>query len=168
MENPGEVSDRIVREGVAPLAAAGWAAREGPSLPWREDTGGANHVLFDLASVTKPVTALAVARAGLRDARLGDLLMEVRGTPSERVTLELLLAHRAGLEAHRPLYAPLLQGARAHVAAALREAASARRADANGEPPPEGFPPLYSDLGYVLAGAALARAVGAAISRRKE
>jgi CubicO group peptidase (beta-lactamase class C family) len=46
-------------------------------------------------------------------------------------------------------------------AAALREAADARRADVQGEPPPEGFPPLYSDLGYVLAGEALARAAGA-------
>jgi CubicO group peptidase (beta-lactamase class C family) len=47
------------------------------------------------------------------------------------------------------------------VAAALREAAAARRSDAQGDPPAGGFAPLYSDLGYVLAGAALARAVGA-------
>jgi serine-type D-Ala-D-Ala carboxypeptidase len=47
------------------------------------------------------------------------------------------------------------------VAAALREAADARRTDARGDPPAGGFPPLYSDLGYLLAGVALAREVGA-------
>ena len=76
--------------------------------------------------------------------------------------LELFLAHRAGLDAHRTLYAPLARGPGAvDVATALREAADARRLDAPGRRPAEGFAPLYSDLGYVLAGVALARAVGA-------
>jgi CubicO group peptidase (beta-lactamase class C family) len=119
------------------------------------------------------MTAVAIVRAGIdRRTPLGALVQEARGTASENVTLELLLAHRAGLDAHRPLYAPLaaqppdgLVGAApfgaADRSAALREAADARRADARGDPPPEGFAPLYSDLGYVLAGEALARAVGA-------
>jgi CubicO group peptidase (beta-lactamase class C family) len=47
------------------------------------------------------------------------------------------------------------------VAAALREAAEARRPDASGPAPRDGFAPLYSDLGYILAGEARARAVGA-------
>jgi CubicO group peptidase (beta-lactamase class C family) len=47
------------------------------------------------------------------------------------------------------------------VAHALAEAAGARRGDATGPPPPEGFAPVYSDLGYALAGVALARATGA-------
>jgi CubicO group peptidase (beta-lactamase class C family) len=77
--------------------------------------------------------------------------------------VELFLAHRAGLDAHRTLYAPLLGGDPSAMdgAVALREAAEARRPDAPGEPPAEGFAPLYSDLGYALAGVALARAVGA-------
>jgi CubicO group peptidase (beta-lactamase class C family) len=124
--------------------------------------GGATGVFFDLASVTKPMTAVAFVRAGI-DPRtpLGVLLPSVRGTASEGVPVELFLAHRAGLDAHRTLYAPLLHGRKVDVEAALREAADARRADAGGPPPLEGFAPLYSDLGYVLAGAALARAVGA-------
>lgn len=117
---------------------------------------------FDLASVTKPVTALLAARLVRRglftwDTPLADLLEEARGTPSERIPVELLFAHRAGLEAHRPLYAPLLHGGVVDKRAALVEAASARRPECVGAPREVGFPPVYSDLGYLLAGEALAR-----------
>jgi CubicO group peptidase (beta-lactamase class C family) len=156
--SPEELSAALVHtEKVAPLAAAGWE-RQGT-----REVGGAEEVFFDLASVTKPMTALAFARSGIdRRTPLGDLVEEARGTPSERLPVELFLAHRAGLDAHRRLYAPLLLpgGPPMDVAAAVREAAEARRLDATGEPPEEGFPPLYSDLGYVLAGVALARGVG--------
>jgi CubicO group peptidase (beta-lactamase class C family) len=170
MMSPDELAKRIVEDGVAPLCAAGWAAQSvssqvgsfGAPPPKVCEVGGATQVLFDLASVTKPMTAVAFVRAGI-DPRtpLGALLPEVRGTASEDVPVELLLAHRAGLDAHRTLYAPLLRGESVDVRAALREAADARRSDASGHPPIEGFAPLYSDLGYVLAGAALARVVGA-------
>lgn len=157
------VAARVVREGVAPLAAAGWAAEEGPGSEQVRDVGGAVRELFDLASVTKPMTAVAVAWAGLDPSTpLGRWVPEARGTPSEDVPLELLLAHRAGLQAHRTFYEPLRSGrGTVDPAACLREAASARREDAQGEPPAQGFAPLYSDLGYLLAGVALARAVGA-------
>jgi CubicO group peptidase (beta-lactamase class C family) len=78
------------------------------------------------------------------------------------VPLELFLAHRAGLAAHLPLYEPLTRGATVDVRGALVRAADARREDVPpGVAPPEGFAPLYSDLGYLLAGVALARRVGA-------
>jgi serine-type D-Ala-D-Ala carboxypeptidase len=154
-----DIARRIVADGVAPACAAGCAVRTGP---WRRETGGAIDLKFDLASLTKPMTAVSVARAGIdRRLPLGAFLPEVRGTASEHVSLELFLAHRAGLESHRPLYVPCLRGERVDRSAALREAASARRADAVGEPPSEGFAPVYSDLGYMLAGEALARHVGA-------
>ncbi len=163
-----EVARLIVSRAVSPLAAAGCAAFRGG---WRRETGGSEDVLFDLASVTKPMTAVAIARSGIdRREHLGALLPESRGTASEHVPLELFLSHRAGLSAHLPLHAPLLDGQAVDVAAALGEAADARRDDAAGPPPPDGFAPLYSDLGYILAGAALARAVvardaGEAIAR---
>jgi CubicO group peptidase (beta-lactamase class C family) len=123
---------------------------------------------FDLASLTKPITALAaarLARANKLDLRtpVGDLLPELGGTASEKASLELLLAHRAGLESHRPLFAPLSRGRLVNRREALVEAASARRADALGPIPAEGFLALYSDLGYLLVGAALERATGASL-----
>jgi CubicO group peptidase (beta-lactamase class C family) len=117
---------------------------------------------FDLASVTKPLTALAAARlvrAGKLDlsAPLGQLLPEAVGTPTERAPLELLLAHRAGLEPHIPLYRGLLQGRSTSREDRLVQAASARASDAIGPVTGEGFPPRYSDLGYLLVGEALER-----------
>jgi CubicO group peptidase (beta-lactamase class C family) len=144
------------------LGAAGrlWSDADAP--PARPDT------LFDLASLTKPVTALALARlarAGLlgRGEPLAEVLPALAGTRSARTPLDLLSAHRAGLDAHRPLYAPLLRGGAVDAAAALLVAADARRPGCDGDPPPDGFPPVYSDLGYLLLGAALAARGGDAL-----
>lgn len=117
--------------------------------------------IFDLASVTKPFTALAfarLARAGkVRfDEPLGQVLPELAGTRSARVPLELLAAHRAGLEAHRPLHPPGVD-APIDPLGALLACANGRRAECEGDPPAGGFPPVYSDLGYLLLGAAVAR-----------
>src|SRR5271165_6222640 len=99
-----QVAAYIVAQGAAPLAAAGWA--QSGSKGAASEAGGSTEVLFDLASVTKPMTAVAIAWAGIdRTAPLGSLVEEARGTPSEAVPLELFLAHRAGLDAHRALYA---------------------------------------------------------------
>lgn len=160
------IAEALVRGGVAPDAAVGWSART--SRGWETGSGRATRTkdshfepIFDLASVTKPMTAVAIARSGLdRRAPLGALLDEARGTPTADVPLELVLAHRAGLEAHVSLYEPLVRGGRLDRALALHAAASARRSDAVGAVPAEGFAPVYSDLGYVLAGAVLARHVG--------
>jgi serine-type D-Ala-D-Ala carboxypeptidase len=45
--------------------------------------------------------------------------------------------------------------------AALITAADARRQGCDGDPPSDGFPPVYSDLGYLLLGAAVAARAGA-------
>jgi CubicO group peptidase (beta-lactamase class C family) len=158
---------RMVEQRVAPACAVGCSARESAQAggAWRREVGGETSLFFDIASLTKPMTAVAVARAAIPPATpLGALVLEARGTPSEGVALELFLAHRAGLAAHQPLFAPLARGEaveRFDRSGALRQAAAGRRDDALGEPPPQGFPPVYGDLGYALAGEALARAIGA-------
>jgi serine-type D-Ala-D-Ala carboxypeptidase len=163
----GALAALVVREGVAPRAACGWAARSGDGA-WAFELGGAGGpraeaAFFDLASLTKPMTAVALARSGLdRATPLGRLVPEARGTVAEDAPIELLLAHRAGHQAHVSLYQPLAEGRPLDRAEALRAAASARREDAEGPPPAAGFPPVYSDLGYALVGEALARHLGVA------
>lgn len=160
------VEDRLARDivanGVAPDAAVGWAVRkaQGWDIGHGHSGSPAFEPIFDLASVTKPMTAVAVARSPLAPStRLGEMLEEARGTASDHVTIELLLAHRAGLEAHLALHEKLLLGGELDHATVLRIVADARRADASGPVPASGFAPIYSDLGYILAGEALAKAV---------
>lgn len=165
----------VVARGVAPGASLALAERR--SGAWQIRLGSAGHLdrsgnrpvsaetPYDLASVTKPVFALCLARLDAAGALsladpLGRHLPEVRGSKCAELPLELFLAHRAGLEAHRPLFAPLLAGAPFCRANALREAARAERPDAVGAAPSAGFAPVYSDLGYLLLGAAVERALG--------
>lgn len=120
---------------------------------------------FDLASVTKPIMASTVARLvrkGLFDwtTPLSALLPELASTATGPLSVELLVSHRAGVDAHRSLYSPLVRGETIDPAAMLAQAADARREACRGNPPAGGFPPLYSDLGYLLAGAAASRAAG--------
>jgi CubicO group peptidase (beta-lactamase class C family) len=128
----------LERTGVAPNAAAGFVTASGKVF-----TGGATEGLFDLASVTKPVFAVAFARSGLdRAMLLGEGLPAARGTVAEEVPLELMFAHRAGFPAHLPLYERPDKGA------AVVEACHSR----SGALP---APPVYSDVGYMLAGMAV-------------
>jgi CubicO group peptidase (beta-lactamase class C family) len=162
------IASLVVGAGAAPGAAVATARRVQGA--WQLATGIAGSALelgasplFDLASVTKPFVAVTAARLAARgvvslEMPLAELLPEIAETESARVPLVLFLAHRAGLDAHRSLFAPLVCGRAFSRRAALLEAASARREDARGPVPDAGFAPLYSDLGYVLAGAALEQA----------
>jgi CubicO group peptidase (beta-lactamase class C family) len=119
--------------------------------------------IFDLASITKPFTALTLARLVRShlfpiDLPLGVFVREALSTPSAHVGLEYLLAHRSGLDGHRPLYEPLVHNRPLDRYEALATAAMARRATCDGLLPPNGFDPVYSDLGYLLLGEALSRA----------
>jgi CubicO group peptidase (beta-lactamase class C family) len=161
-----QLAERVVRAHVAPSATVAVAARaEGG---WRCAHGRfskrdfAFEPIFDLASVSKPfvaVTAARLARAGIisLNEALGAYLPETATTESAALPLIAFLSHRAGLESHRTLFAPLVAERPFERDAALMEAASARRTDASGASPASGFPPLYSDLGYLLVGAALER-----------
>ncbi len=168
--DPRAIAQSLVDGGVCPDAAVGWAVRTrrgwargiGASSQQHDAEGLESAPIFDLASVTKPMTAVAVAasRALAAAAPLHEVLPEANETASYGASVELLLAHRAGLRAHVPLYdaALLAPDTPFDVRAALRRAADARREDSLGPIPAEGFLPLYSDLGFVLVGEALARA----------
>ncbi len=160
----------VIEAQVAPAAAAGYISVRGdgavgatgqlPGTSSQAERSAATSTLFDLASVSKPIVACTLMRLVTRgllglETPLGDVLPEARRTPSEPVPLESFLAHRAGLDGHRPLFAPVLAALPFQRARALEVAARARRPDCSGEPPAQGFPPLYSDLGYLLLGAAI-------------
>jgi CubicO group peptidase (beta-lactamase class C family) len=164
-----QLAERVVKAGVAPSATVAIAAR--CASGFRFATGRAGEFetdlepIFDLASVSKPFVAVTAARLAFSgalclDDALESFLPELGGTESGALPLIAFLSHRAGLESHRALFAPLLVERPFERARALLEAARARRADAVGALPEGGFPPLYSDLGYVLIGAALERATG--------
>jgi CubicO group peptidase (beta-lactamase class C family) len=144
----------------APCAVVGAAIR---GQTWRYGYGVANAELnrvFDLASVSKPITALTLARcqrAGLIDRAepLVACLPALADTATAAVPLDLLSAHRAGLEAHREFFVKQQGVEQAAANDVLLQAADLRRPECVGAPPPDGFAPVYSDLGYILVGACL-------------
>lgn len=162
-----------VQEGVFPGAAAAigklggrraydsggeWLAAAGRLAPGEAEVTQATP--YDLASLTKPFVATAALR--LAQQRALDLhepivryLPELDGTFAGESTLALLLSHRAGLAAYARLFEEL--GARAPGSEATRafmlHAAASRPDESAGT-----GRSLYSDLGYLIAGEALARA----------
>lgn len=165
----------LVEPGVAPGASLAIARRS--QGRWELELGAAGFLdrrrlapattatPYDLASVTKPVFALTLARLRARgvlgfDDRLGEHLPEAAGTPSQDLPLDLLLSHRGGLEAHVRLFDPLSAAAPFDRRLALRAACRARRREALGPAPDGGHAPVYSDLGYLLLGAVVERVTG--------
>lgn len=128
--------------------AVGFAALEPEVEPTSVD------VPYDLASLTKPLATALVAVLLEQDgdldlrAAIGEVLARMRGSPVAAATLLDLGAHRAGLPAWRPLYlaAADLAGYVAAIAALPPEAAAGTT--------------LYSDVGFILLGAALERVTG--------
>ncbi len=149
--------------------SAGRLWRRPPADCPAEAPRAAAHNIFDMASLTKPVTALLLARLqreGIlsRDEALGEVLPEVASSASAAATLGLLLAHRAGLEAHREFFVKTPGARQPGRAETLAAAANARRHDLPaGTPPEQGFSVVYSDLGYILVGAAIEQRTGCAL-----
>lgn len=170
----------------APCAVVGGALWQ-PGRGWRHGWGASGQLwssppagqmqtappvgldaVFDLASLTKPMTALTLARLerlGLanRQQTVGALLPELASSAAAAATLDLLSAHRAGLEAHREMFVQRPGAQQPARAAVLRQAAAGMRGDCLGTAPEHGFAPVYSDLGYILLGAALEAACGRAL-----
>lgn len=158
----------VVASGVAP-GAVGGVARRGPD-GWRGLCGYAGTLdsqpsravvpstPFDLASLTKPLTALVAARLLDRGVWAKETTLEacvpyLSGTFAGKATLEALMSHRSGLVPHLPLFEPLTRGLEVNVTDALLACANGRGDQALLSP----VPPVYSDLGYILLGVALER-----------
>jgi len=111
---------------------------------------------FDLASVTKPITAaLAMVLVGDGRLSLGDPIRRWLPDAASAGTVGDLLGHGAGCAAHVEVFRDLAAGGIADPRAEL-----VRRAARE----PAGSPnvaAVYSDLGYIMAGAILERAAGA-------
>jgi len=159
----------VILPAVAPAAAVatGWAGATGfefaEGAAFRDESrSAAAPAFFDLASITKSFVAVTVARLVQRgrlafDTPLRDLLPEARGTVTGSASILLLLAHRAGLSAHRTLFAPLLAGLPFDRATAIAETVHGRRPECRDPAPSGGHPPVYSDLGFALVGLAIER-----------
>jgi CubicO group peptidase (beta-lactamase class C family) len=174
----GQVLKRcVVATGAAPGASAAvaafrngrWHAASGVAgvLTSTDPRPVAPDTIYDLASLTKPMVAALAAR-WLASERasfgtpLGALLGVARGTASEAASIALLASHRAGLVAHLRL-GDGREGPPADLAPWLVRCANARREECGGPLPEEGYPPIYSDLGYMLLGRALSEAGGDAL-----
>jgi CubicO group peptidase (beta-lactamase class C family) len=157
--------DQGVEQGAAPAAVLALWPGQGPAVVLAAGLAGPETV-FDLASLTKPLAAAALAAelgaAGLLpwDEGLGELWGE--GVPADkaRITVRQLLTHASGLPAHRPYYT-VLEGRPAPVRRGLVKAMLLNE-------PLEAAPgerALYSDLGYMLLGLLLEDHAGQTLDR---
>ena len=161
--------DEGVAAGVFPSAAA-VVLRDGRPV-FEGSAGGATlRTVFDLASLTKIMATTAVFLALWRDGAVepetpvGRLLPDTAAGRAG-VTVADLLAHRAGLPAFVPLFAPILRATPelldldcpVRVRAAARAEAVTRALSVAPTAPP-GTRYDYSDVGFVVLGETLGRA----------
>ena len=114
--------------------------------------------VYDLASVTKPfvaTTALVLHQLGTFDLAqpVSTLVAEAAGTPLGDRSWEEVLSHRSGLDAWVPFYERLPHPAGSAEARAWVLEQLVPHWDQS-----QLGAPVYSDLGYILAGVALERA----------
>jgi CubicO group peptidase (beta-lactamase class C family) len=114
---------------------------------------------FDLASVTKPIAAAASAMVLVGEGRLAlaDPIRRWLPGASSTGTVGDLLGHGAGCAAHVEFFRELVRGGLADPRAELVARAAAHPAG------PPNAAALYSDLGYIMAGAIVERAAGLAL-----
>ena len=144
---------------VALWQGGAWSYIDGVAGTRAEDSDPVQaDTIYDLASLTKPwvaMTALRLHEAGVFElgARVDELIPEATGLPVGARNWEEALSHRAGLEAWVPFYETLSvePGTDAARACILAELLSHWDANKVGTP-------VYSDLGYILAGVAMSRA----------
>ncbi len=137
------------------IAAAGRLAPGGDALSL--DTP------YDLGSLTKSFVAAATLRLVAEgridlDTRVDSVLSDVRGGPGGAATFEDLLSHRSGLAAWGGFYLDIPHEPGSAAARRWVLAEAARRMEKKGQM-------VYSDLGYMILGAAAARAAGVTLDQ---
>ena len=153
-EVPGTVLLVVKNHHVVHHKAHGLRAKEPSPSPMAPDT------VFDLASLTKPITTATsfLLLAERKTLRLDDLaqkwLPEFTGDGREHITLTHLLLHTSGLPAGDAITAYADGEARA--LARIQKIPLLR-------PPGEAY--VYSDLGYILLGEIVRRASGEPLDR---
>jgi CubicO group peptidase (beta-lactamase class C family) len=159
------VEERRYTAAVAHVASAEgdlWREAVGCLDPAMPERATQPDTVFDLASLTKIFVAAAVMRAVEEgrftlETRVGDLAPAFVDAPLRHVTIWQLLTHTSGLPASFDIYSTG-EWARGADAVQARLARTAPHAEPGREL-------LYSDLGYVLLGHALAEACGAPLDR---
>lgn len=163
------IARSIVEVGAAPAAVCASGFRANGSWHWGLGAAGTLwptspspatvDTIFDLASLTKPFAAVAAATESLTRfdwaAPLHSYLPELQNTAVGSATFEALLSHRAGLLPHRELFQFSRSGHSFEPSQLLRIAANSN--DNALQTPLVAGQAVYSDLGYVLAGAAIER-----------
>ncbi|MGB5813212.1 MAG: serine hydrolase domain-containing protein [Polyangiales bacterium] len=167
-----EELERGVASGVFPGASACVGFWQGSQWHYRDVAAGVlgaglgpvqHDSFYDLASLTKPFVAAAALRlhqtgAFPLDARVAASVPEAASQSIGDRTWEEVLSHRSGLEAWVPFYesleaAPGSEDASAWLLAELLPHWDHSSVGA----------PVYSDLGYMLAGVALGRSAGVSL-----
>ena len=180
-----------LREQVEPIARAAVAAgvtpggvlavsdggRELLRLPFgrtQSHPGGAGEevrvdTIYDIASLTKPIATSGVLMKLLESGVLSletparSLVPELIVEGGEGITIAHLVGHSAGFPDHVKYYERLWAGERAGAGSARD--ALVRMAGATPLCDPPGTVTRYSDVGYILLGAALERAAGERLDR---
>ena len=166
------IAQHIVSASMAPAVSICVATNRSDGWHFRHGTAGqvnaksrlsvTPYTLFDLASLTKPCVALTAAMLG-NSSRISlttpirTYLPELEGFPAAQTTLEQLLSHRAGLKPHLDLFTSRQRKDCTNKGAIMRQIA--RHGNSPGRDT-LGYcrgNAVYSDLGYLLAGAVMER-----------
>lgn len=135
-----------------------------PAMPQRSPEKVREATRYDLGALTQSVVAVAALRLAAAgelelDAPVEQLVGDVRGGVLDGVTLRQLLGHRGGLARWGGLYLDVPHEIGSAAARRWLVSEAARR------PLEPGEPEAPSDLGYLIAGEAIARAVGQPLDR---
>lgn len=172
------VATQLLRSGVAgqvfPGGSACIAYHEDGVPVYVEASAGAmgpsfgpvsSATFFDLASITKPfvsMAALSLVRDGLAklDFEAQEAVSDVRGSTVAHATLRQFLRHTSGLAAWGGLYLDVPHAIGSSAARRWMVSEASRRPDES-----ETKGPVYSDLGYIVAGAMIAKLAGQPLDR---